>query len=158
MGCVKAASDMAAPSGACELLFTLVPGTLALNLQEDWHHRASLAVNEHGFPTMSREVLKTYLVHLWTRFLTPLPPFHVFVQRPSGRDFDGALHFSPALTPLLYISSIVSQHPDLVIWNPRNPSSEELRFYVSMLSRFSCVQLCDPMDCSPPGSSVHGIL
>ena len=23
---------------------------------------------------------------------------------------------------------------------------------------FSCVGLCDPMDCSPPGSSVHGIL
>ena len=23
-------------------------------------------------------------------------------------------------------------------------------------SRFSRVQLCDPMDCSPPGSSVHG--
>ena len=81
-----------------------------------------------------------------------------FVQRPSGRDFDGVLHFSPALTPLLCIDSIVSQHPHLVIWNPRNPSSEELRFYVSMLSCFSCVQLCDPMDCSPPGSSVHGIL
>ena len=27
-----------------------------------------------------------------------------------------------------------------------------------MLSCFSRVQLCDPMDCSPPGSSVHGIL
>ena len=27
-----------------------------------------------------------------------------------------------------------------------------------MLSRFSHVQLCDPMDCSVPGSSVHGIL
>ena len=27
-----------------------------------------------------------------------------------------------------------------------------------MLSRFSHVQLCDPMDCSSPGSSVHGIL
>ena len=27
-----------------------------------------------------------------------------------------------------------------------------------LLSRFSCVPtLCDPMDCSPPGSSVHGI-
>jgi len=25
------------------------------------------------------------------------------------------------------------------------------------LSHFSCVQLCDPMDSSPPGSSVHGI-
>ena len=27
-----------------------------------------------------------------------------------------------------------------------------------MLSRFSCILLCDPMDCSSPGSSVHGIL
>ena len=27
-----------------------------------------------------------------------------------------------------------------------------------MLSCFSRVQLCDPMDCSQPGSSVHGIL
>ena len=27
----------------------------------------------------------------------------------------------------------------------------------SMLSHFSRVRLCDPMDCSPPGSLVHGI-
>ena len=27
-----------------------------------------------------------------------------------------------------------------------------------VLSHFSCVQLCDPMDCNPPGSPVHGIL
>ena len=27
-----------------------------------------------------------------------------------------------------------------------------------MLSSFSHVQLCDPVDCSPPDSSVHGIL
>ena len=27
-----------------------------------------------------------------------------------------------------------------------------------MLSHFSCVWLCDPMNCSLPGSSVHGIL
>ena len=26
-----------------------------------------------------------------------------------------------------------------------------------LLSRFSCVQLCDPIDSSPPGSSVPGI-
>ena len=25
-----------------------------------------------------------------------------------------------------------------------------------MLSSLSCVQLCDPMECSPSGSSVHG--
>ena len=29
---------------------------------------------------------------------------------------------------------------------------------VCLLSCFTHVQLCDPMDCSPPGSSVHGIL
>ena len=29
---------------------------------------------------------------------------------------------------------------------------------VCMLSRFSCVRLCDPIDCSQPASSVHGIL
>ena len=27
-----------------------------------------------------------------------------------------------------------------------------------VLSHFSCVQLCNPIDCSPPGSSVHRIL
>ena len=26
------------------------------------------------------------------------------------------------------------------------------------VSAQSCLSLCDPMDCSPPGSSVHGIL
>ena len=30
--------------------------------------------------------------------------------------------------------------------------------YACMLSHFHRVQLCDPMDCSPPGTSVHGIL
>ena len=27
-----------------------------------------------------------------------------------------------------------------------------------MLATQSCATLCDPMDCSPPGSSVHGVL
>ena len=27
-----------------------------------------------------------------------------------------------------------------------------------VLSHISCVRLCDPMDCSPPGSTVHGML
>ena len=28
---------------------------------------------------------------------------------------------------------------------------------VKVLLAQSCLTLCDPMDCSPPGSSVHGI-
>ena len=30
--------------------------------------------------------------------------------------------------------------------------------FICMLSRFSCIRLCDPIDCSPPSSSVRGIL
>ena len=30
--------------------------------------------------------------------------------------------------------------------------------HVCNLRCFSCVQLCNPMDCSPPDSFVHGIL
>ena len=30
--------------------------------------------------------------------------------------------------------------------------------YVCVLVTYSCLTLCDPVDCSPPGSSLHGIL
>ena len=32
-----------------------------------------------------------------------------------------------------------------------------IKVIILLLSSFSCVQLCNPMDCGPPGSSVHGI-
>ena len=31
-------------------------------------------------------------------------------------------------------------------------------YFIHVLSHLSRVQLCDPMDCNPPGFSVHGIL
>ena len=31
-------------------------------------------------------------------------------------------------------------------------------FYMKVLVTQSCLTLCNPMDCSLPGSSVHGIL
>ena len=34
----------------------------------------------------------------------------------------------------------------------------EIQLGVKVLGAQSCLTLCDPMDCSPPGSSVHGIL
>ena len=33
-----------------------------------------------------------------------------------------------------------------------------LNFENNLLVAQSCPTLCDPMDCSPPGSSVHGLL
>ena len=37
-------------------------------------------------------------------------------------------------------------------------STAETNVHVCMLSPFSRVQLCNSMDCNPPGFSVHGIL
>ena len=33
-----------------------------------------------------------------------------------------------------------------------------LSWYVSVLALQLCLTLCDPLDCTPPGLSVHGIL
>ena len=47
------------------------------------------------------------------------------------------------------ISSNIFSYPFFI-----SSSSEESESEVAQ----SCVTLCDPIDCSPPGSSVHGIL
>ena len=38
------------------------------------------------------------------------------------------------------------------------PSSQSLKVKSESEVAQSCPSLCDPMDCGPPGSSVHGIL
>ena len=38
-------------------------------------------------------------------------------------------------------------------WNPKYRIAN---LWFSFLVAQSCLTLCDPMDCSPPGSSVHG--
>ena len=40
----------------------------------------------------------------------------------------------------------------------KNPLNTELPCTVLCLVTQLCLTLCNPMDCSPPGSSVHGIL
>ena len=39
-----------------------------------------------------------------------------------------------------------------------SPSVSPISLHACMLSHFTRVQLCNPMDCSPPGSFVHGVL
>ena len=41
---------------------------------------------------------------------------------------------------------------------PRGPSGSDQRPMCPRVSRSAGPTLCDPMDCSPPGSSFHGIL
>ena len=48
----------------------------------------------------------------------------------------------------------------VAVWSAEGllPVSTWQRERLSLLLAQSCLTLCDPMDCSPPGSSVHGIL
>ena len=39
-----------------------------------------------------------------------------------------------------------------------NSGNDSTEVYVCVLVTWSCPTLCDPMDCSPPGSSIHGLL
>ena len=46
--------------------------------------------------------------------------------------------------------------PIFSVWNPDPRKLWEKRVHSKSFQ--SCLALCNPMDCSPPGSSVHGIL
>ena len=47
----------------------------------------------------------------------------------------------------------------LLLWHPGQEWFQYLSYkFMSVLVAQSCPTLCDPMDCSPPDSSVHGIL
>ena len=51
-----------------------------------------------------------------------------------------------------HFHELVMTSNHLILCHP--PSLESVKMLVAQL----CLILCDPMDCSPPGSSVHGIL
>ena len=44
------------------------------------------------------------------------------------------------------------------MWKKRQVTHKRMAEKVKMLVTQSCLILCDPMDCSPPGASIHGIL
>ena len=48
------------------------------------------------------------------------------------------------------------------LWNLRSSDSDDISFnsgllFLLLLVAQSCLTFCDPLDCSPPGSSIHGI-
>ena len=62
------------------------------------------------------------------------------------------------LVLLLYICYVhIRFNPTILCYNfcPENVSLKEMKTMCSVAQ--SCLTLCDPMDCSLPGSSVHGI-
>ena len=79
---------------------------------------------------------------------------------PPGGSFEGQLMIWCFCAPLLHGSTWAAVEPiSLGTWvsrmsrNPMPPGQK-----MKVLVAQSCLTLCDPMNCSPPGSSVHGIL
>ena len=99
-------------------------------------------------------------------------------QTPGERTWVKFLDHMTRLRPrhysnLLGTNGTCKDHQQGVIQVPLNPTKTQklrkviisgiivninLSMCVCMLSHFSGNWLCNPMDCSPPGSSVHGIL
>ena len=82
-----------------------------------------------------------------------LPPaifffFQILTEMTIGQAWVGAGHFCPwfcfVFLPHHEACRILVPRPEI---EPAPPAVEAQ----------SCLTLCDPMDCSPPGSSVHGI-
>ena len=74
---------------------------------------------------------------------------------------DELAKFHPYLQPLpiTYFVITVSHHPQMGPSSCRKTSSglPLILHYSCCLVAKSCLTLCDPMDCSPPGYSVRGI-
>ena len=67
------------------------------------------------------------------------------------------IHISPKLHFTSHISPSAKNHSFSPVCY-KSSSDVIIPGVLCMLGCFNRVQLCDPMDCSPPGSSVHGIL
>ena len=78
------------------------------------------------------------------------------VNSPSQSLLKGASYLQ-ALLRSLFFDPLSPQHPscwDSELWRLITNLLKELLMLVTQL----CPALCHPMDCSPPGSCVHGIL
>ena len=74
---------------------------------------------------------------------------HTILNSTSGKSpIPTSALFSSLCIPSFWRRSVYLSYPLFPVWACMR---------ACMLSRFGCVWLCNPMDCSPPGSSVHGI-
>ena len=89
--------------------------------------------------------------------LLPIKPPHGSQWRSTGLRLKSSMTKSGTQC----CCGLLTQLPDFSwVW-PSHPKTSCLwwlyfTFHVCLVSK-SCLTLCNPMDCSPPGSSVHGI-
>ena len=74
---------------------------------------------------------------------------------PPGGGNGNPLQYSCLENP---VDSMKRQKGMTPVNEPPRSEGVQICYWGSMLIAQSCPTLCDPMGCSPPGSSVHGIL
>ena len=73
------------------------------------------------------------------------------------------LHYLCIITiKFIYVPTLPFGHIKRHLWNLRSSDSDDIScnsrlLFLLLLAAQSYLTLCDPCDCSPPGSSVHGI-
>ena len=98
------------------------------------------------------------------------PPWRFLLSTPSGAPACPRVSCQTLVLPLALHSHMLHLLVNnflrsVLVWFP-NSMGNRVCFSPLLLSviiccccvRILCLTLCDPMDCSPPGSSVHGIL
>ena len=55
------------------------------------------------------------------------------------------------------VDDLAIRYAHMILFHRIFSSVNSLRYYSGEVKLLSCVRLCNPMDCSLPGSSVHGI-
>ena len=87
-------------------------------------------------------------------------PWRLLSIRCQNNNLVHFLNFTICLVAVVIICllppSMYPQH--LTQWRDKWTNSDTIVLEVKMLVTQLCPTLCYPMDCSPPGSSVHGIL
>ena len=123
------------------------------SLTRDWTHT----------PCIGRQRLN----HWITREVPSV--FHLHFEMPYG-DCEKALRLSNRIPlgihstswsgSMLYWLGLVGKPASLVtFWDVKMWNNNKLRLWVAVVVLVAklCLTLCNPMDCSPPGSSLHGI-
>ena len=117
-----------------------------------WSKRRKWAANHVGWQVWFLRTRSQLVVSLWEHLETGLSSWSCNALTTPAGDFDP--HF-----PMTHLPS----HPHLCQYNTMCLSlkiQQSHLFYwkcaCAHLVAQSCPTLCDPMDCSPPGSSVHG--
>ena len=132
-----------------------------------WPHHSDLCLHFHRVFFLVSLCLLLFVFVLFSTYwphcvaCVVLAPWPEIIPKPYAVDAQGLNHWTTRNAPCVFFSVYGHLSLDLGPLSSRVISSWEPclnSIWVHAKSLWSCQSLCDPMDHSPPGSSIHGIL